>query len=183
MWSRTIIDRFKAIPANPRENDFYAPYNKLLNTVFPVDSDFTVAPQSYPLPTSRDSIDFVIEYVVLLQNMPVYILEIKEPSKIHFLSSRQEADKQIRTRLRDLREQCKLDIFYGTSAYGTQFCVYQSDKHNLISPLRIVEDPELLVDTAPKERWAYDVLQKSGYEKLMQVFNYIKEETKQLTFL
>jgi hypothetical protein len=172
MWSQKILDRFHAVPQNPRENDFYAPYNKLLNLVFPVDSDYTVAPQSYP--QSRDSIDFVIEYMVLLNNIPVFILEIKEPSKIDLLSARQEADIQIRKRLRDLRYLCTLDKLYGVSAFGKQLCTYYINKDNSIEPHVIAQDPELLIDTAPKARWEYDILTTTGYETLMNIFNYIK---------
>lgn len=174
MWPQKVIDRFNLVPQNPRENDFYAPYNKLLNFVFPVDSDFTVAPQSYPIPQSRDSVDFVIEYMVLLDNIPVFILEIKEPSKIKLLSARQEADIQIRRRLRDLRYECTLDKLYGVSAFGTKICFYNINKNNIIEPYIIQQDPEYLIDTAPKERWNTDILTTSGYVAIMNIFNYIK---------
>jgi hypothetical protein len=173
MWPQKIVDRFDAIPTNPRENDFYAPYNKLLNYVFPVESDFTVAPQSYPVPNSRDSIDFVIEYMVLSNNMPVFILEIKEPKKIDLLSARQEADLQIRKRLRDIRYMCTIEKLYGVSAFGKKLCIYNIDPENHIEPNIIVQDVELLVDTAPKDRWGYDIL--TSYDTLMSIFNYIKE--------
>lgn len=174
MWSQKIIDRFNAIPQNPRKNDYYAPYNKLLNFVFPVDSDFTVAPQSYPIPQSRDSIDFVIEYMVLLNNTPVFILEIKEPGKIELLSARQEADIQIRKRLRDLRFKCTLDKLHGVNAFGQQLCFYNINNGNIIEPNIIKQDYELLIDTAPKERWNIDILTHVGYKFLMSIFNYIK---------
>ena len=175
MWPQKVIDRFNAVPPNPRENDFYAPYNKLLNVVFPVDSDFTVAPQSYPIPISRDSIDFVIEYMVLLDNMPVFILEVKEPSRIELLSARQEADMQIRRRLRDLRFRCRLDTFYGVSAFGQQLCIYYINTDNVVEPHIIPQDIELLIDTAPRDRWSIDVLTTNGYDKMLAIVNYIKQ--------
>lgn len=61
-WPEKVTKRFSTIPPNARENDFYAPYNKLLYTLFPADSDYTVAPQSYSLLDSRDSVDFIIEF-------------------------------------------------------------------------------------------------------------------------
>jgi hypothetical protein len=175
MWSQKVIDRFRAVPQNPRENDFYGPYNKLLYSIFPVDSDFTVAPQSYPIPQSRDSIDFIIEYVVLLNNMPVFILEIKEPSRIDLLSARQDADIQMRKRLRDLRFRCTLDRLYGVSAFGEQLCIYNIDTDNNIEPHIIPQDVELLIDTAPRGRWNYGILTPSGHDKLVKIFDYIKE--------
>ncbi|KAF8805032.1 hypothetical protein BYT27DRAFT_7105729 [Phlegmacium glaucopus] len=49
------------------------------------------------LPTldSRDPVDFIIEFEVLLEHKPVLFVEIKEPRKIALKSAREEADKQM----------------------------------------------------------------------------------------
>jgi hypothetical protein len=47
VWPLTIHNRFATIPANPRENDYYAPYNKLLNFLFTVDGPFAVGPLTH----------------------------------------------------------------------------------------------------------------------------------------
>ena len=46
VWPQHVLNRFATIPVNPRENDYYVPYNKLLNILFPADSPFTVGPQT-----------------------------------------------------------------------------------------------------------------------------------------
>lgn len=174
MWTDRIVQRFKIIPLNPRENDYYAPYNKLLNYVFPPDTDFTVVPQSYPVPESRDSIDFVIEYLIEIQNRPVLILEIKSPNSIKFLSKRQEADNQIRRRLRDIVDLCPLERLYGVSAFGTDICIYNIDKNYEIIPERIPEDRKKIIDTAPRGQWSIDILTQEGSSMLEDIFSYIK---------
>lgn len=177
MWPNYIVERFKTVPQNSRENDFYAPYNKLLCSEFPVDSKYTVAPQSYPVPSSRDSIDFVIEYLVLENDLPVFILEIKEPSKINLLSSRQEADIQMRKRLRDLVQRCPIDKLNGVSAFGSQLSFYSIDKHTMkMLPPVIPQDIEMINDTAPIERWNTNLLDENGSVKLQGLFRDIKNK-------
>ena len=59
VWPQSIFTRFATIPFNPRKNDYYAPYNKLLNVLFPPDSPFTVEPQSrLVIAESREPIIF-----------------------------------------------------------------------------------------------------------------------------
>ena len=43
MWPDKVIRQFNSVPVvNPSESDFHGPYNKLLCTLFPADSDFAV---------------------------------------------------------------------------------------------------------------------------------------------
>ena len=108
IWAPSILTRFATIPANPRENDYYAPYNKLLNFLFPPDSPFTVGPQAHIIAESRESIDFLVEYQVFWGDVPVFILGIKTGPKLGLMSAREEADLQVRKRLRDLISICPL---------------------------------------------------------------------------
>ncbi|KAF8220655.1 hypothetical protein L208DRAFT_1079733, partial [Tricholoma matsutake] len=65
---------------NPKESDLHSPYNKLLHTFFPPpNSDFMVMPQ-YLQPSSRDSADFIVCFEIYLKNLPVFIVELKDPS-------------------------------------------------------------------------------------------------------
>lgn len=100
MWPDKVLRQFATVPQNPSEGDFHAPYNKLLYTLFPCDSDFVVVPQY--LPDSRNAADFIVMFEVLLVNRPVLILELKPPSHLAILSKRQAADDQIRMRMGDL---------------------------------------------------------------------------------
>lgn len=99
-WPPKVQAGFTKLPTIPSEADFHGPYNKLLYTLFPADSDFTVVP--HYLPGSRESADFIVMFEVLLEDKPVLVLELKAPARLQYPSTREDADLQIRTRLRDL---------------------------------------------------------------------------------
>lgn len=103
MWPESILRQFATVPpANSTENEseFHPPYNKLLNTLFPVDSDFVVAPLYLQDP--RNPGYFIFLYEIHLVDKPVLILMLKPPAHLNVLSKRKAADKQIRTRMGDL---------------------------------------------------------------------------------
>jgi hypothetical protein len=179
-WSSKILKRFSTIPPNARESDFYAPYNKLLYTLFPADSDYTVAPQLYSILNSRNSVDFIIEFEVLLEDKPVFFLEIKEPTKIIFKSAREEADNQMRKRMGDLAPSCPMDTLNGMSAFGTRLSFYTYDKQTRILPDRILPDPHLETDTAPLNRWDCDILEDEGAQRFQDLVAEIKTKCEQL---
>lgn len=171
-----IIEAFECIPHNSLEKEYYGPYNKLLYTEFP-ELEYTVSPQSYPLPESRDSIDFVVEYMVLKENKPVLIVEIKAESKFSLKSSRKEADRQIRTRLSDIGELFLTEKPKAISAFGTKICIYEYNRENeVISPEYIEEDNKIMKDVAPKSRWNIDILNREDGYMLHNVFMEIKHE-------
>ena len=99
-WPPRVLRQFAKVPNAPSESDFHGPYNKLLNTLFPVDTEFTVVPQY--LPGSRESEDFVVMFEVLLEDKPVFVLELTQPGNLRWDSTREIADLRIRSRLRDL---------------------------------------------------------------------------------
>lgn len=176
VWPLSIRNRFASIPANPRENDYYAPYNKLLNFLFPVDSPFAVGPQKHPI---AESGDFTFEYQVFWGDAPVFILEIKTGTKLGLLSAREESDLRFRRRLRDLVGICPLSKLRGVSAIGTKLCFYTADDRT-ITPPRIVADDQFTIDTAPRERWDCDVLEAEGAARLKAVVHEIQQACAQL---
>lgn len=179
VWPPSILTRFATIPANPRENDYYAPYNKLLNVLFPPDGPFTVGPQTHPIAESRESINFLVEYQVFWGDAPVFILEIKTGPKLGLVSAREEADIQIRKRLRDLRGVCPLSKLHAISAIGTKLCFYTAEA-GAIRPLRIVADDQLATDTAPLGRWDCDLLDAEGAARFKAVVHEIHQACAQL---
>ncbi|KAI9464036.1 hypothetical protein BJY52DRAFT_1251206 [Lactarius psammicola] len=179
-WASKITKRFNTIPANARENDYYAPYNKLLYTLFPADSDYTVAPQSYSVLNSRGSVDFIIEFEVLLEDKPVLFLEIEEPKKIAFQSAREEADNQMRKRMVDLAPACPLDTLSGVSAFGTQLSFYTYDKQTRILPARISPHPHMETDTAPLNHWDCNILEDEGAQRFQDLVAEIKRKCDRL---
>ena len=99
-WPTLVVRQFEKVPATPTVADFHGPYNKLLYTLFPANTAFTVVPQF--MPASRESADFLIYFEVMLEDRPVLIVELKSPGDLRYASKREAADKQIRGRIRDL---------------------------------------------------------------------------------
>ncbi len=62
---------------------------------------YLVHPQ-YLKTGSKESTDYIVYYEVLLENVPVFVLELRAPTAINFISTGEEADNQIRKRLGDL---------------------------------------------------------------------------------
>jgi hypothetical protein len=164
------FDNSKQFP--PKESDFHGPYNKLLHTFFPPDSDFTVVPQ-YLKASSRDVADFIVCFEIHLKNLPVLIVELKDPSAILQISTRREADDQIRRRMGDLAGHCPLPTLHAISAMGTRLCFYSVDTTDLataeILPVPIVRHSTRVNDYAPAERWEYDVMEEGGETNLRAV--------------
>ncbi|KIJ95504.1 hypothetical protein K443DRAFT_682951 [Laccaria amethystina LaAM-08-1] len=180
VWPPSILTCFSTIPSNPRENDYWPPYNKLLNVLFPPDGPFTVGPQTHPIAESRKSIDFLAEYQVFWGDAPVFILEIKTGPKLGLVSAREEADLQIRTCLRDLIGICPLSKLHAISAIGTKLCFYTVEAGSAITPPRIVGKDQLATDTAPPGRWDCDVLEAEGAARLKAIVHEIGQACAQL---
>ncbi|KAF8528451.1 hypothetical protein BU17DRAFT_73493 [Hysterangium stoloniferum] len=105
-WPPKVISKFDSMPRRPLEADLYGPYNKLLCTLFPLDTNFTVVPQ-YPI---KDPV-MLVDFVVTHKKKPVFILELKSPDKLRFFATCGTADNQMR---------CPLHVLRGASAMGTQ---------------------------------------------------------------
>jgi hypothetical protein len=143
----------------------------------------TLITQSHPNPTlldSRDSVDFILEFEVLLEDKPVLFVEIKEPRKITLKSAREEADNQMRKCMGDLAPSCPLDALNGVSAFGTRLAFYTYDKQTRILPSRISSDPERETDTAPLDRWDCDILEDDGSQRFQDLVAEIKTKCDQL---
>ncbi|KAK1230032.1 hypothetical protein PQX77_006889 [Marasmius sp. AFHP31] len=178
-WSQKVIRQFQLIPPNPTEKEFYGAYNKLLYSLFPADTDFTVVPQYMPAPNGGAA-DFIVMFEVQLQNVTVFVLEVKPPSSLDLISTRQEADGQMRQRLGDLAYggHCPLPILHGVSAMGRQLCFYTLVTGNQdadITPPAIPRHATRITDTAPAARWNYDILDATGEAKLRAVVDEIKQ--------
>ena len=83
------------------ENVLLAPYNKLLNTLFPVDTDFTVIPNFQEINSTKGA-DSLMTFKIFLENRPVFVLELKREKDFSVRSKRLAADDQLHGRLGDL---------------------------------------------------------------------------------
>jgi len=183
-WPSKITRAFATVEGGAdivvHENQYYGPYNKLLYTLFPPDSDFNVSPNY--LRGNFDGIaDFIASFEVTFREHPVLILQVKPPQHLSFNSTRKKADRQIRDRLVDLAEHTPLPILYGISAVGTRLCFYEFEKASRrMTPRFIPSDIETATDVAPVERWDCDVLEADGEQRLRALATHIIEACEHL---
>ena len=182
------------------ENYYYAPYNKLLYTLFPPDSDFLILPNY--LPGGRDDGDkFIVSFEINFRQHPVLILQVKPSQCLSYPSTRGTADKQVRYRLVDLlggwrccrmcsrdltadflpSESAPLPVLYGISAIGTKLCFYELEKApRRITPRRPPNNLDFTTNVAPQERWDCDVLEANGEQRLRALATQITEACEHL---
>ena len=157
------------------EKSFYGPWNRLLNTMFPVDSKFEVVPESPPV-TLHEVVDFLILLIIYVEGTPVFVVEVKPPADFRFPSKRQEANQQLRRRLVDNSVDTEIPVLHGISAFGTKIAFYNYDLATKVTePRKITPDPELVTDATPEEWWAFDILEEEGAKKFQDVVENVKE--------
>jgi hypothetical protein len=114
MWPAKVQRQFEIALKdgnNSLENVLHGPYNKLLYTMFPPDTDFTVHPNFQEMNSTKGA-DYLVTFEVHLENRPVFIVELKSEKNFEFRSKRAAADDQLRDRLGDLAgEQYYLNHF------------------------------------------------------------------------
>ena len=104
----------------------------------------------------------------------MFFVEVKTALTITVLSSRADADDQMRERLRQLYDQ-SLSELHGISALGTKLCFYSLNKSlESLTPLAIPRNETYINDTAPVDRWNSDILTDNGYNRFMGVCDDVK---------
>ena len=196
-WARQILSQFQMVLKNPSRAEFSGPYNKLLCTLFPVDTDYTVAPRYVPGPHKSAPLGRFWYEVLFGDNKPVFVLELKRPGDLRYSFKRHEADQQIRQRMKELRrwssslivwhstnclnpkDEFPLPVIHAVSAFGTRLCFYRMS-HN--QPIEPPPGPILAhtkhrgrKSTAPQERWDCDILEEEGAERFKSVVEEIKQ--------
>ncbi|KIM87933.1 hypothetical protein PILCRDRAFT_3645 [Piloderma croceum F 1598] len=115
------------------ENKYYGVYEKLLNGVFDtLDTDYIVKPQ-YALPEAFQtpgvpSVDFVVTYVIALDEKPVFFLEIKLPGHVNLISTRIAADTQMRNRFSSFYNVVLTLKLHSISVMGQRLAFYSMEK-------------------------------------------------------
>jgi hypothetical protein len=113
MWPVKVQRQFDIAQAagnDALENVLHAPYNKLLNTLFPVDTDFTVIPNCQEINSTKGT-DYLVTFEIFLENLPVFVLGLKREKGFSVRSKRTAADDQLRGRLGDLIGNALLPLF------------------------------------------------------------------------
>ncbi|KAF8556302.1 hypothetical protein OG21DRAFT_1483220 [Imleria badia] len=163
MWPVKVQRQFDIAQAagnDALENVLHAPYNKLLNTLFPVDTDFTVIPNFQEINSTKGA-DYLVTFKIFLENRPIFVLQLKREKDFSVRSKRTAADDQLRGRLGDLIDACPLPA-------------------GLVLPESIPASPQYVIDTAPVDRWNYDILADEGEAELRRIVQAITTECAQL---
>lgn len=183
MWPAKVRRQFDIAQKdgnNVLENVLHAPYNKLLNTLFPVDTDFTVIP-NFQQVYSSTGFDYIVTFEIFLENRPVFVLELERERDFSLKSKRTSADDQLRVRLGDLADMCPLPILHGVSAFGTKLCFYTIEKDTgLVTPSRNPTSHNFVTDAAPVERWNYDILTAEGEAEFRRIVEWITNNCAEL---
>jgi len=165
-------------------SQIYRPYYVLLNYLFPTEEGYTVFPQ-YKIPAQSMSVDFKNFYTVRHKTRydMLFFLQVKSSEDLSHISSRQEADLQMREKYKRLFEfvQVKIGWLYGACAMGTKISIYKLDMRSWqLFPFAIPSGPELVTDTAPVDRWNIDLLTQEGQGQLRKIVQHIKEMSTQI---
>ncbi|KAF8269256.1 hypothetical protein EI94DRAFT_1725642 [Lactarius quietus] len=159
-WESYILRSFQAVPRDSSRYDFHGPYGKLLFSLFPVDSDFMVAPcfESEPV-----LIDYFRYEILFKYKKPVLIVDLKAPGDLQNASKRQEAIQRIQQRIKDLSPEYPLPVLH--VAYRTQ----PND------PSFDLAEPKGLTELAPEELWNCDLFEEEGEQRFKAMVQEIKK--------
>jgi len=177
-WSSEIMDCFQTIRPD-LESDFTpAAYNKLLNTLFPVNTPYTVFPQVHRHedgvnPTARTT------FTVYYNNTPVFLLDLHAYPTLSRISSREAADDHMRVHLRDLMPYCPLESMQAVSVFGTRMAFYKVTTGQAILPARALSVGQH-EDTTPADWWDCDLMEDDGAIRLKEVVNRIRNQCENL---
>lgn len=173
-WSSGVTLQFSLVDIfATEESDFYGPYNTLLFELFPASENYQVSPRFKRI---TGSMDFIVLYIVSLRKVPVFFVEIKTYIALDKLSSRIEADDQMRNLFVDFSSgSIPTPKLIGLSAMGTHFSVYEyTPATKELIPVRIMPDPRFIIDTAPKAQWGHNILDPAGEAKLREIVAEVK---------
>ncbi|KAF8950237.1 Protein Tob2 [Entomortierella lignicola] len=155
---------------NALEQAYYGPYNTILNLVFPFHEHYMVAPQK--ISSFKEAVDYLIEYLVLINNRAVMGMEIKRGVDFNYPHKRIEADRQVRDCFYTMRNDINIPIFIMVSAFGRRCCVYRYTRG---ATRQLSATTPLLVPGGPSmEQWNIDLSTIEGRVALGNVFNEVK---------
>ena len=80
-----------------------------------------------------------------------------------------------------ITDTCPLPVLHGASAFETKLCFYSITKAGLVSPERIPASLRCVIDSAPVDRWNYDILTDKGEAELRRTIEVVTTECAQLS--
>lgn len=164
MLPQYVLDRFARIPHDtPIDNKYYGVFYQILQTVCFPEHHFTVEPR-YPF-SDLGVMDSVLTYVVEVNDLPIFLLEIKSPLHIDLVSTRANTDAEMRARFLALYEDISIPSLHGVSAMGQRLAFYYLDKAtSRLTPSYVA--PSSNTDSVLVERWDTDITTEDGSWRL-----------------
>ncbi|KAF8192776.1 hypothetical protein K438DRAFT_2134248 [Mycena galopus ATCC 62051] len=164
----------RPVPQSSLEDQYYGPYNKMLNCCFSGNFDFVVAPQA-PSYYDRDALPTSSASSYSTSNRSLSSSSRSNTPRLTFVS-RPNAKKQ-------LNHAFPVPKFYGLSVFGTNMRVYCCDSGE-ISPWVVPNDSnQILPNEHLENRWSVDILSDKGFSEMKRIVNYIKEESTILKYM
>ncbi|EAU89941.1 hypothetical protein CC1G_08423 [Coprinopsis cinerea okayama7 len=152
-FSASIISQFTCLPPHATETDYYGPFNKLLHSLFPPDSRYSVVPRLIPSNTFQTSSGILppssfgaigagascwspvqFMYEIMYEDKPILVVYIKGPNDILYPSMREAVDKVMRSRMRDIQELYSLPSIAGVIFMGRMYCCYVKHGNTAVRP-------------------------------------------------
>ncbi|KAF8066880.1 hypothetical protein FPV67DRAFT_1417512 [Lyophyllum atratum] len=174
-WPPALVQQFDLVdPGTPDEREYYAPYNTLLQLLFPIEQNFLVSPEPKG-PVFPDTREDATIFVVKADGHPVFCLEVKPFRDIYEVGTRGAADREMRERFQRLVGDLITPKLYGLSAMGPLFAVYEyTAATSAVEPKAIPPHPRLVNDIAPVDRWENDLMEDAGEVKMRKVVQAVK---------
>jgi len=145
------------------QRELFGPYDALLADLFPRSEHYQVSPQFKGIPGTMP-FDLTVLYISMKRRVPALFIDIRTFLALNHGPSRATADSLMRERFLDFSSgSLPQTKFIGISAMGTRFAVYEytPQDRNLV-PSCTMPHPDIVTDTAPKERWSYDIMEAAG---------------------
>lgn len=137
------------------------PWNRLLNKLFLVDSEFEISPLTLPARSTQS----IASFTVHVEGTVIFVLEILPEHWLQSASSRREADAQMWGLFSGSSESTPIPILHGVFAFGTKIAFYNFDNsshtmHQSVScPFPQSNDDVSPINT---ERWSDDITEVHG---------------------
>ena len=124
------------------------------------------------------AIGFAITFVIepLDFESPVFFIQVKPPTHLPSLSTRKDAENQVRHGFVQLAHLVRVPKLYGVSAMGRQLSYYTYERASgAAEPIALADSTTLVVDTAPTGRWNTNIMEEEGCAKFLAVVEEIKQ--------
>lgn len=188
-WPAHIVSKSSRLTdTEPIENKFYGLYDAILNECFP-STEFTVTPQYATAEAQTGgigAIDFTITYVIepLDLESPILFVEIKPPTYLSPITTRKNAENQVRSRFGMLAHLVRIPKLYGISAIGRHLSYFIYDRATgVVEPAALPDHPSVVLDTAPVERWDTNIMHEEGRTKFLAMVEEIKQMVHDLWYV